>query len=79
MGEPREKPLLAATWMMEPLHREQFPLDGVMGLIEQGAGRRHLGIFKHRIPARLLVLNPVAHVSAVLFTYRRRNVVDKAA
>ena len=33
VGEPREKRLLAATWMMEPLHREQFPLDGVVGLI----------------------------------------------
>jgi hypothetical protein len=31
--QPREKRLLAATWMMEPLHREQFPLDGVMGLV----------------------------------------------
>ena len=27
MGQPREKRLLASTWMMEPLHREQFPLD----------------------------------------------------
>ena len=31
--QPREKRLLAATGMMEPLHREEFPLDGVMGLI----------------------------------------------
>src|SRR2546425_880434 len=52
VGEPREKRLLAPTWMMEPLHREEFPLDGVMGLIEQGAGHGHLGICKHRIPAR---------------------------
>ncbi len=28
-----QKRLLAATWMMEPLHREQFPLDGVVGLV----------------------------------------------
>jgi hypothetical protein len=33
MGQPREKRLLASTWMMEPLHCEQFPLDGVMGLV----------------------------------------------
>src|SRR5215510_2315429 len=31
--EPRQKGLLAPGWMMEPLHREQFPLDGVMGLV----------------------------------------------
>jgi hypothetical protein len=28
-----QKRLLAATRMMEPLHREQFPLDSVMGLV----------------------------------------------
>src|SRR5919198_5347668 len=31
VGEPREKRLLAATGMMEPLHHEQLPLDGVVG------------------------------------------------
>ena len=31
--QPREKRLWAATWMMEPLHREQFPRNGVMGLV----------------------------------------------
>ena len=31
--EPREKRLLAATGMVKPFHCEQFPLDGVMGLI----------------------------------------------
>src|SRR4029434_7459019 len=31
--EPGEKRLLAAAGMMESLHREQLPLDGVMGLI----------------------------------------------
>ena len=33
VSEPRQKRLLAATGMMESLHREEFPLDGVMGLI----------------------------------------------
>jgi len=28
--EPRPKGLLAPGWMMAPLYREQFPLDGVM-------------------------------------------------
>jgi len=31
--QPCEKRLLAATWMVKPLHREEFPLDGVVGLI----------------------------------------------
>jgi hypothetical protein len=31
--EPRQKRLLAAFGMMKPLHREQFPLDGIVRLI----------------------------------------------
>jgi hypothetical protein len=31
--EPRQKRLLAPSWMMAPCHREQFPLAGVVGLI----------------------------------------------
>jgi len=56
VGEPREKRLLAAFWMMKPFHRKQFSLDGVMRLIEQCAGHGHLGVCKHRIPTRLLLL-----------------------
>jgi hypothetical protein len=33
VGESREKRSLAPAWVVKPLHREQFPLDGVMGLI----------------------------------------------
>ena len=33
MGEPAQKRLLAAFGMMEALHHEQLPVDGVMGLI----------------------------------------------
>jgi hypothetical protein len=38
---------------METLHREQFPLDSVMGLIQEGAGRGHLGVGEDSIPAGL--------------------------
>src|SRR5437660_10747129 len=44
VGEPREKRPLAPACMVKPFHREQFSLDGVMRLIEQGTGRRHLGV-----------------------------------
>src|SRR5215471_8169178 len=64
VGEAREKGLLTAVWVMEALHHEQFPLDGVMGLIQQGAGDGHLRIFEDRIPARLLGLKPFAHACA---------------
>ena len=40
--QPREKRLLTAPRIMEALHHEQFPVDGVMGLIQQGAGHWHL-------------------------------------
>ena len=48
-----EEHRLAATGMMEALHREEFSLDGVMRLIEQRARGWHLRVFEHRIPARL--------------------------
>jgi hypothetical protein len=31
--QPHEKRPLVATGMMEPFHREEFPLDGVVGLV----------------------------------------------
>jgi hypothetical protein len=49
--QPREKRLLAPFGMMEAFHREQLPLDGIMGLIQQGAGCRHLRVGKDCIPA----------------------------
>jgi len=51
--KPRQKRLLAPVWMMEPFHREQFPRDGMVGLIQQGAGGGHLRVGEDRIPACL--------------------------
>src|SRR6266850_1095449 len=56
--QAREKRLLAATWVMKAFHGEQFPLDGVMRLIQERAGHWHPGVCEDRIPARLLVLEP---------------------
>jgi hypothetical protein len=38
-----------------------------------------LEVFEHRIPARLFVLNPTAHLLAVFLTHRGRDVGDKVA
>src|SRR5919198_6148744 len=58
VGEPREKRLLAPVGMMEVFHHEQLAVEGVMGLIQQGAGHRHPGVFQHRIPAGFLLVKP---------------------
>ena len=79
VGEPREKRLLAPAWMVKPFHREQFPLDGVMGLIQQDTGHRHLRIFEHRIPARFLLLNPAPHARAIGRPSRGGDVIGKVA
>ena len=47
--EACQKCLLAAVGMVKPLHRKEFPLDGVMGLIQQGTDDGHLWIFEDRI------------------------------
>src|SRR5438309_9679764 len=52
--QPCQKRLLAAFGMMEAFHGEQFPLHGVMGLIQQGAGHWHPRVGEHRIPAGFL-------------------------
>jgi hypothetical protein len=36
--QPGEKRLLASLRVVKAFHREQFPLDGLMCLIQQGAG-----------------------------------------
>jgi hypothetical protein len=51
MGEPREKRLLVTFGMMKRFHHEQFPVDGVMRLIQQRAGHRHSGVCEHHVPA----------------------------
>jgi len=63
--EPREKRLLAPAWVVQPLHRKQFPLDGIMGLIQQGASDGHLRVGEDRIPAHLFVLEPAPDAHAV--------------
>ena len=63
--EANKKHLLTASWMVKPLHREQFPLDGVMGLIQQSAGHRHLRVFEHHVPTSLLLLNPAPHARTI--------------
>ena len=48
VGESSQKRLLTAAWMMQRFHHEQFALEGVVGLIQQGAGHRHLRVYEHR-------------------------------
>src|SRR5262245_39926056 len=76
---PREKHLLAPFGVMEAFHREQLPLDGVMGLIQQGAGDGHLRVGEHRIPPRLLLLHPAPDAFPVGWPSRGGDVVRKVA
>jgi hypothetical protein len=77
--EANKKRLLAATCVVKPLHHKQLPVDGVMRLIEQGAGDRHLRVFEYRIPARLLLLNPTPDARPVGRPCSVSHVIGKAA
>jgi hypothetical protein len=79
MCQPDKKRLLAPVWMMEPFHHEQFPRNGVRGLIQQRAGDGHLRVFEHRIPARFLLLNPVPYACALSYPSRGGHVIGQAA
>jgi hypothetical protein len=54
--------------MMEALHHEKLPVDGVMRVIEQGAGHRHrvlrTGIYAGMYFASILCIH--SHSAAVL-------------
>jgi hypothetical protein len=63
--QPCETRLLAPLGMMEALHREQLPLDGMMGLIQQGAGDGHLWVCEHRLPPGCLLLEPAPDALAM--------------
>ena len=65
--------------MMKRFHHEQLTLDGVMRLIKQDAGHGHPGVFKHRIPAGLLVPKPAPDTLAIGFPSFMRHVVRKVA
>jgi hypothetical protein len=59
--QPSQERLVAPVWMMEAFHRKQLPLNGVMGLIQEGARGGHLRVLEDRIPVHLLGLQPALH------------------
>ena len=63
--QPYQKCPLAPRGVVKPLHGAEFPLQSVMRLIQHRAGHRHLGVCQHRIPARLLGLQPLPYTVAV--------------
>jgi hypothetical protein len=79
MGEPSQKGLLVVFGMMKGLHHEQFPVDGVMGLIQQGARHRRPGVCEHRIPPHLLLLAPLPHILTIGHSCYGGHMVRKAA
>src|SRR5262245_27781199 len=79
VGESREKRLLAPFGVMEAFHREQLPLDGIMGLIQQGTGHGHLRVCQHRIPPSFLLLEPASHTRAIGRPHGGGDAVDKVA
>ena len=79
MGQPRQECLLAALTMMKALHGKQFPFDGMVRLIQERAGHRHLGGCEDRIPAGFLVLKPTPHPRAIGRPRRGGDVVGEGA
>jgi hypothetical protein len=79
MCQPDKKCLLASIWMMKSFRHEQFPVYGVMGLIQQAAGDWHLRVFEHRISAGFLLLNPMSYACAISYPSRGGHMVGKAA
>src|SRR5262249_6017689 len=79
VGEPCEKRLLTAPGMMEALHRKELPLEGVMRLIQQGAGYGHLWGCEDHIPAGFLLVKPAPRPLALSCSSRGAGGVVKVA
>src|SRR5215510_4447815 len=79
VSQAHEKSLLPPIRVMETFHHKQFPIESIVGLVQDRAHRWHLRIGKHRIPARFLGLKPMAHARTVLFTHRRGEVLGEMA
>src|SRR5262249_50193440 len=77
MGQPAQKRLLSPCGVMKAFHGKQFPLDGIIGLIHECAGDRHLGVCEDRIPAGFFVLKPTPHPLAIRHPSRGGHVVGK--
>ena len=77
MGESCQQGLLTSPGMMDSLHGKQFPLDGIMRLLQECAGYRHLGGGEARIPAGFFVLKPAPPPLALRPPSRGGHVVGK--
>jgi len=75
--QAREKSRLTPARVMESLHREELAVHGIVGLVQNRAHRRHLGVFEHRIPPSLLLPEPVANALAMLSSHRGGDVIGK--
>ena len=77
MCQTREKRSLMSIGMMEAFHSKKFAVYGVVRLVQYRAHRRHPGVCKYRVPARLFGLEPVAYALAVSFAHRRVDTLGK--
>jgi hypothetical protein len=77
--QPDKRRLLTPFGMIKAFHREQLPLDGIMGLIKQGAGDGYLRVREHHVPTRFPVPKPAPHALAIGCPSRVGDVVGKVA
>jgi len=80
VGQPREKRRWAPFGVMEALHRKELPLDGVVGLIQQGAGpSASAGLQAPHTSPLSFVLEPASYPLPVGRPRRGGDVVSKVA
>jgi hypothetical protein len=65
LGQPSQTGLLGAFGMRPGFPHAQFPLAGMLGLLQQRAGHRHRGVVEHRVPARFRLPDPAPHACPV--------------
>jgi hypothetical protein len=79
----QREPVQTVRWaplrMMEPVHHEQLPVDGMVGLSQPRAGHWPTGVVEDRLPVRLLGPDPVPYALAVDRPRRVHDVIRNVA
>ena len=74
-----EENSLATGFVMKALHHEQFPVDGIMKLIDLSRGFGNVAIRKQNMPPRLFPLYPFPHPLSIVFSCQAFNLLDESS
>ena len=65
--------------MMKPFHHEQFPVHGIVELINQRGRLWNVSILKQDVPSRLFPRDPFPYPRPILFSRQMRHLLYESS